>query len=436
MERIFSLLRAEKLQTRLLLAFLIVVIPTAILIGVSSGYVGLRGGEVRIINQLESVATVKGETIATWVNTLHNSLAVKVPTLVVRDAVETLLRDPEPTEEHEKIALLQEHLEWMREQSGVFEEVFLMDSKARVIVSTDIVTEGKIFINQPFFSAGMEKPYISAPFYSPTLRRLSIIATQPLMDEQGVVYGVIAGRASADRLSEIMLEETGLGETGQTYLVGQNHGLLTSTRDVIVTQDEAVYVRHEGITHALIQRTNIAGSFENAADEEIIGVYHWLPDLQLILVAEQDREEAFATTFTILRIIVAVTLSSIVVAVVASVFVSRSIASPLRTMGMVATRMEEQDFSLDDLSELDAVGKRHDEIGRLARVFHGMGEVVFARQQKLQQQVQTLTIEVDNVKSERRVREIMETDFFKGLEESGELMRERRQRRRQRRTQK
>ncbi len=64
---------------------------------------------------------------------------------------------------------------------------------------------------------------------------------------------------------------------------------------------------------------------------------------------------------------------------------------------------------------LNAVAERTDQLGQLARVFQRMVREVYAREQRLKQQVAELRIEIDEVKQARQVAEITETDYFQQL---------------------
>jgi hypothetical protein len=61
------------------------------------------------------------------------------------------------------------------------------------------------------------------------------------------------------------------------------------------------------------------------------------------------------------------------------------------------------------------VAQRTDALGQLARVFQGMIRQVYAREQRLQQQVQELRIEVDYARQARQVSQITGTDYFQQL---------------------
>ncbi len=58
---------------------------------------------------------------------------------------------------------------------------------------------------------------------------MTIVAGTPVRVGSELV-GVLAGRANLQGLNQIMIERPGLGETGETYLVGSNYRLLTDLR--------------------------------------------------------------------------------------------------------------------------------------------------------------------------------------------------------------
>jgi DNA-binding response OmpR family regulator len=79
-----------------------------------------------------------------------------------------------------------------------------------------------------------------------------------------------------------------------------------------------------------------------------------------------------------------------------------------------AAAVEAGTFAPESLAE---TARRADELGRLARVFERMAREVYAREQRLKQQVQQLRIEIDEAKRARQVAEIVETDYFQQLQQ-------------------
>jgi len=95
----------------------------------------------------------------------------------------------------------------------------------------------------------------------------------------------------------------------------------------------------------------------------------------------------------------------------------------LRNVALVtnaAAAVESATFEPDDLADVAA---RPDALGRLARVFQRMAREVYAREQRLKQQVQELRIELDEARQTRQVAEIAETDYFQQLQAQAQDLR-------------
>jgi DNA-binding response OmpR family regulator len=85
-----------------------------------------------------------------------------------------------------------------------------------------------------------------------------------------------------------------------------------------------------------------------------------------------------------------------------------------------AAAIETENF---DPETLDGVAGREDELGQLARVFQHMAREVYAREQRLKQQVEQLKIEIDQSKKAHQVAEITETDYFQQLQRKATQLR-------------
>jgi DNA-binding response OmpR family regulator len=77
-----------------------------------------------------------------------------------------------------------------------------------------------------------------------------------------------------------------------------------------------------------------------------------------------------------------------------------------------------------ELTVLDPVAERPDELGTLARVFQTMAREVRAREERLIAQVRVLRIEIDEQRQAKQVAEITESEFYQRLSaEADELRR-------------
>ena len=68
-----------------------------------------------------------------------------------------------------------------------------------------------------------------------------------------------------------------------------------------------------------------------------------------------------------------------------------------------------------DAVSLDTVAARDDALGGLARTFARMADEVRAREERLQAEVRELRIEIDHSRQAKKVAEITDTEYFKGL---------------------
>jgi signal transduction histidine kinase len=247
---------------------------------------------------------------------------------------------------------------------NLFDELFLMDRDGVVRLSTRPAYEKQVHAIDNYFVQGMKVPYIEQPSYSLSLGKMIVIVAAPIK-EDGSILGVLAGRASLQSLNEIMLERTGLGNTGETYLVGSNYRLLTGLRNETLTVPDS-YIRTPGSEAAIGSHKNGYSMYTNYAGDAVIGVYCWIPDLQIGLLAEQQEGEALRATRIALMIISGVAILAVILAIMAARFLTRSITQPLANLAEVATLIAQGD--LNKTAEV----VRNDEVGTLAKAFNSM----------------------------------------------------------------
>jgi PAS domain S-box-containing protein len=361
----------NSIGSRLLVAFVSVVLLPASIISAVSAVSALQNGQQQVIDQLESVATLKEAEIEMWLNRLKTNLPAMLSGKDAMQHANTLLQASSPAEGYQDAHdELQERFRQTMERVQLFEEVFLMDLQGRVVLSTDTVQEGKVFSKQIYFQRGLKGVYVHPPSYSLLLGRMEVVTAHPVVDQQGDTVGVLAGRASLATLNEIMLERTGLGETGETYLVGANYVRLSGLDPATQGEEAEVYVRTEGANAAIESHVDGSGLYDDHQGAPVIGAYRWLPELQVALLAEQDQSEAFRGAYTTLGVNLSVALFSVLVALTASFIITRSIAKPLVELSRTAARIASGD------REARALAKRRDEIGSLSATFNHMMESI------------------------------------------------------------
>ena len=355
--------RFGTIRTRLLVTFILLVLLPITLVTVRTAVIGWRNGQSQVARQLESVVTLKEAEIERWLDELQMNI-----TAVLANPKSEILVQILTTGEGE-VVVVQEEWTNLIQYTGLFEELFLMDRQGQVLLTNGPTAVDTIHSNQAYFQQGLQGGFIHPPYYSPTLSRMSVVVVQPVLDSAGQVVGVLAGRASMTTLNRIMLERTGLGETGETYLVGANHALLTNVLGVradVQKADSAVFIRSQAVNQALEVGHSETSLYTNYDQESVIGVAHWLPELQVALLAEQTQAEAF----TILRGSIFQNIGAAIISLIAAISVAfittRNLAQPLADLTTVAQQIANGDYTLTANIE------REDEIGTLASAFNKM----------------------------------------------------------------
>lgn len=365
--RWFNKLRNASIRIRLLIAFvLLVLIPAGIII-LSAVLLGFQHGQQRVINQLYSVVILKDEQIAAWIESLQLHLTSVIYPHQVSHLVEPLLQNSPDTPAYQHAyGELRIQFEQMLATTDLFEEVLLLDRDGRVLLSTRHDHEGQVHATQLYFWRGLQQPSIQSLASATSQGRSSpVVVSRPVYDQDGKAHAVLVGRASSQRLNDIMLQRAGLGETGETYLVGTNFLVLTDSR-FEDGANQVVRLQTNPIETVVRTRSTRAGLYRNYRGRPVVGVYHWLPALHMVLVAEQEQNEAFLSTYLILIVNIAIAVVATLIALFAAHFTAHSIAVPLADLAHIATRIADGDL------KLTVPVQSQDEVGMLAAAFNRM----------------------------------------------------------------
>ena len=248
-------------------------------------------------NRLSVTATLKEQEIDRWLEACERDFLLITQFPDVQANLKIILRHtPGDLDYQQANNILFEYFQNIAELKPKFVEIFLLDRSNRIIVSTDKSREGKyeIATNLTYFEEVESGETFSPAFYrSPTTGKPAVTYAAPIRDEAGVRQGVIAAELNLTRIDQIVREKTGLGETGETYLVGSLVGRTTFiSRERPHTQELPEEPHSEGIDAAM-QGERGAGLYLNYAGVPVIGLYHWLNDQDLALLVEMSQAEAF-----------------------------------------------------------------------------------------------------------------------------------------------
>lgn len=370
-----SFLPGNTLRSQLLVAFAATVLLAVLVISVSSIVLSFRSGQERVVEQLTSVTVLTESEINTWIANLQTDLAGLAVQEAALDRMRFLLQ---PTSSSRLIPIneLRQNLSDMIRLTGRFNEISLIDLSGHILVSTSLDHEGQMVATEDYFQQGLEKATVQPPRYLPEVGNYAVIVSQPVQNHQGYTIGVLVGRSNLENINDIMLGRARFGETGESYLVGADHSLLTATRFGDFVPSETT-VETLGVRQAIENKATGSDFYEDYHDVAVVGAYRWLPRLQVALLTEQNQAEAFQTINTALLINIGVALGAVLIAIVVAVFITNNISSPLAQLSETATQIAAGNLNLSVQT------RRRDEIGDLTRAFNQMTE-------RLRESIETL----------------------------------------------
>lgn len=233
---------------------------------------------------------------------------------------------------------------------------------ARVFKAAKKLKKGQVYLED----FALYTPYYDAPS--------SFIAT-PIFDDDGR-QGTLVFQLPLDKITQVMSARSGIGKTGESYLVGPD-GLLRSDtyldskkfNVVNAFRDPKTYKIQSPQVEEAIKGKKGVMSTTNYIGESVLSAYGPIKilDKNWEMIVEINKKEAYGSLTQYLKVILIITGVILVVLLVMGVFLSHSITKPiLKIAKTIRTVGKTGDFSL----KTDLVSK--DEIGEMAEAFNEM----------------------------------------------------------------
>ncbi len=369
-QRVKESFQPGTIRSRLRISFVLMVLLPAIAIILGSTLAGYYNSQNQSLERLESIATLKQFEIKAWTTTLQTQLANAINEQYSSERASVVLQLNSENWSSQVYSLaMRDRLARFLDRNPQFHEITLVDPTGKIILSTDVTHEGSIFVDlngkvqlvtNPLFQFSHSPWDPGQPIF---------IAALPVNDSNGKFLGVMAGLADLDPLKEILVSHTGLGNSGITYLVDEQHTLIVlpgSTGLPVSEGSLSAPLHAQGIDQAVDQHIDGVGVYTNTQGIQVIGSYRWIPEINLALLNEQNLAETVQGIITTLEITASITLLAVLVALFASLRITRSIAYPIEELAQTAHQITHGDLNRS------ARIVRADEIGSLALAFNSM----------------------------------------------------------------
>nr|MBC8433054.1 PAS domain S-box protein [Candidatus Desulfatibia vada] len=284
-----------KLTPKLTVLFLLLAIVPLFLVSYLSYKNRRRTIEQEKINRLVSTINLKEAAVNRWVEHTERRVHMLARRPLIREYASVLATrgpaDPEYQANYRSIR--EEQLNpTLMEESGFLELSILRAGDGLKLVSSDEKQEGRYRESEPYFVEGKNSTFVQNAYYSLTLAAAVMTIGTPIKDKEGNLIAVLAGHLNLAEMSEIMMQRSGLSATEKTFLVNKFNFFVTEPgSESGYALKKAVYTA--GVKAGL-EHQNGVGLYNDHRGVPVIGAYRWMPDLELVILAEVDQDEAFA----------------------------------------------------------------------------------------------------------------------------------------------
>ena len=148
------------------------------------------------------------------------------------------------------------------------------------------------------------------------------------------------------KIKSILLERTGMGDTGESYLVGEDYYMRSQSRFLPKTIPFTILVKTKGVSNALSGKSG-RGTYKDYRGIDVYGVYSTinLSKLNLVILSEIDKSEVKAPLKDLKLRLFGLIFVIICIAVVLSLFLTRIIANPIINMKKSLKIMADGDYN-------------------------------------------------------------------------------------------
>ena len=382
---------------RLLVAFMTLTLVSIISVTGWSVSIQIENRRLDTFDRLQTVSLSKISQIDSWLDMMTSTLdsveangAIYQRMVALLPAGTSTLNKTNPAAD--KANLVGQLSRYLGTPPPLFEAIYLVDLNGVVAVSTGQAASDQEMITRFWENVkeGANRPFVSPLVLDrsvPSLPSPVVFVALPVAGTDGNRAGILIGRANNYRMLQILNDHTGLGLTGETYMVGSDRTLLTQVHQA---GSNGAIGDKLNTANAVAAQTQLTGeaSFINYRNLGVLGVFRRVSRLDAALLSEQEQQEALQPVTATIRSSLIVGLMALLVTITITVFMTRSITIPVRNLAKIASQVASGDLSVR------AQVRGDDEIAMLSKSFNAMTEDLNTQVQNLEQRVAERTSEL------------------------------------------
>lgn len=319
----------------------------------------------RALDQLSSINILKKQLVENHlIRSQQNLEALHVENKLLE--IYQSLRDPELSKGRHDIEDIRKLC-----QLYDFRNLHLFDTHHHQLFSTDadMYPEGLL---SKIDSAISENPFkmriIDASVHSDKNETL-LFYYVPVVDDNRIL-GIVLVQENFQKIQRILLENTGMGNTGESYIVGHDFSLRSKSRFFPDSLPGLIKAETEAV-QSLFKGKDGQGILRDYRGVSVLSAYRNISnrDLQWAILSEMDEEEAMKPILRLRNYLIVVTLVLILLIVTITYLISDAIVRPILKLKEVILTLSKGVIPSGNLKI-----ETRDEIGEMAEAIRQLTE--------------------------------------------------------------
>ncbi len=365
-----------RIGTKLMLAAALGVLAVVFAVSFAAYRIARGGLEEEITSHLVSAAESRAAHVRTFLHEHKEMIRMAATSRVLRMGLRSL-----ETGAADRAAIVQDMNTRLLDFIQPVEDIctlLLLDRDGEVVASTTPEHIGSDRSTDAYFVGAREGPFVKDANVCKTMGCPSLTVSAPILDDQGGPLGTLVVQLEMDELNAITSDRTGLGETGETYLINKYGFMITSSRfseDTFLKQKVDTQNARECLADGVAMRRGVLAEGHECSAKvyvdyrgvRVLGVHAHVREMGWGLLAEMDASEAFAPLARLRSAIVAFAVLSTVAALAGAYLFARRISQPIHELHTGSERIGngELDFRVQ-VNTRDEIGQLADEFNRMA----------------------------------------------------------------------
>jgi signal transduction histidine kinase len=227
---------------------------------------------------------------------------------------------------------------------GMF-DLKIVDKNGIVILASNPREEGLDLSTEPLFKKGLERAFVTYGTNNYEGSR-AMIAVSPItqINDEGKTWGVAISNWDTVVTDMILLNREKLGKTGETYMVDENHVMLSPSRFI---NDASFNIMSDTfpVRSCFEKKESYSGTYNDYRGIEIVGSSYCASDSDFVLLTEIDADEVFLPLRDMINTIFILGSATVALFVLVSIPLSNRLIKPLHMLKEYSMKISDGDLS-------------------------------------------------------------------------------------------